>query len=138
VHLNTLRLHDFEGQVDYLWRRTRKRIGIILADLTGRILTALRMPLPHLVRYNYIARMIDQASAHYYTGQTYPGDVILFRASIQPEEIEPDPYLGWGEMVKGTLKIVDITGTHNSIMKEPHLFDLVHALETHLDGKPQT
>ncbi len=134
VHLNTLRLHGFWGQVGYLMRRARKRLGIVFTNMSGSILTALRLPLPHLVRYNYIARIIDQASGNYYTGQAYDGDIVLFKASTQPVGIEPDPYLGWGSMVKGQLKIIDVPGTHNSIMKEPHLLELVHALEAHLES----
>lgn len=133
VHRNTLRLHGFWGKLGYLYRRAYKRSGMILSDLTGNLFLALRMPLPHKIRYNYIARLIDRASMQY-DPAPLEGDVLVFRAGIQPENIRPDPTLGWGLIVRGKLSIIDVEGTHNSIFaNEPHVAALVKKIEAHLD-----
>ncbi len=61
-----------------------------------------------------------------------PGTVTLFRASIQPENIISDPLLGWKDHVAGEIKVINVTGTHNSMIKEPHLSILVKAIEAEL------
>ena len=58
---------------------------------------------------------------------------MLYYASSQPEGIKPDRTLGWANMITGELTIVDVTGTHNSIMMhEPHVAQLVGKLDDHL------
>ena len=89
--------------------------------------------MPSKVRYQYIARLIDHAAQSYPPGRTYLGEAVLFHALTQPEGIRPDPTLGWADLITGDLKIVDINGTHNSIMMhEPHVADLVRMIDNHL------
>jgi thioesterase domain-containing protein len=133
VHRNTLRLHDFAGQVAYLQRRVRKRSEIIYAYLMGPLYNRLRWPMPQALRYNYVRQILNQA-ADAYRPQRYPGPLTIFRASIQPEGIEPDPSLGWREYADGMLTVHDTPGTHNSILKEPHLSGLITQLESHLNS----
>ena len=133
VHLNTLRLHDIKGQVHYLWGRVRHRANLILSRLFASLFLKLHLPLPRKIRYQYIARLIDQAGQIYPRGRTYAGDAILFHALTQPEGIKPDPTLGWANMVTGDLKIRNVAGTHNSIMMhEPHIAELVRQIDDHL------
>ena len=57
----------------------------------------------------------------------------LLDASSPPEGNEPDSSLGWANLITGGLKIVDILGTHNSIMRpEPHVAGLVRKMDEHL------
>ena len=73
--------------------RTTQIVSTLFADL----LLKLHLPMPRKIRYEYIARLIDRAAQNYPRGRTYPGEVILFHASSQPEGIKPDPTLGWGK-----------------------------------------
>ena len=133
VHLNTLRLHDIKGQVRYLLGRARHRGNFILSRLFASLLLRLRLPMPRKIRYEYIARLIDQACQKFPHGRTYAGDAVLFHALTQPEGIKPDPTLGWANMITGDLKRWDVTGTHNSIMMhEPHVAELVRQIDDHL------
>jgi thioesterase domain-containing protein len=133
VHLNTLRFHGMRGQLKYLSGRFRHRLAVILSSLFADLILNLHLPMPRKLRYEYIARMIDRATQTYPPGKTYPGDVVLFHASAQPEGIEPDRTLGWANLITGELKIVDILGTHNSIMMhEPHVAGLVRKMDEHL------
>jgi amino acid adenylation domain-containing protein len=133
VHLNTLRLHGVQGQMKYLSRRLRRRLSLILSGLFADILMKLRLPLPRKIRYEYVARVIDRAAGLYPRGRTYPGEATLFHASSQPEGIKPDRTLGWAELITGELKIIDVTGTHNSVMMhEPHVAELVRKIDNSL------
>jgi thioesterase domain-containing protein len=136
VHMNTLRLHGWRGKLNYLYRRARSRLQKIETSLLGSVLTALRIPLPQNIRYNYVARVLNEIVDHYQPASC-PGTVTLFQASIQPENIVPDPSLGWKDYVTGELKIVEVTGTHNSMMKEPHLSILVQAIQSELQQYQQ-
>ena len=89
--------------------------------------------MPRKIRYEYIARLIEHAAQRYPRGNTYTGDVVLFHASSQPEGIQPDRTLGWGELIKGNLKIVNVVGTHNSVMMHaPHVAEMVRKIDDEL------
>ena len=133
VHLNTLRLHGMKGQFKYLSGRLQHRGTLILSRLSADLLMKFRLPVPRKLRYEYIARLIDLAAQIYPRGRTYSGEVILFHAASQPDGIRTDRTLGWASMITGELKIVDVSGTHNSIMMhEPHVAELVRKIDEHL------
>ena len=133
VHLNTRRVHGIKVQVSVVFRRIQDRVGRIASKLLGDLLLKLGLPMPRKTRYEYIARLIELAAQHYPRGNTYEGDVVLFRASLQPKGIKPDRTLGWGELIKGDLKIVDVVGTHHSIiMHAPHVAELVRKIDAQL------
>jgi amino acid adenylation domain-containing protein len=133
VHLNTLRLHDMKGRLSYLSGRLRHRLTLILSRLSADLLMKLRLPMPRKIRYEYIARVIDRAAQIYPRGRTYSGEVVLFHASSQPEGIKSDRTLGWAGLVTAAIKIVDVPGTHHSIMMhEPHVAELVRKIDEHL------
>jgi amino acid adenylation domain-containing protein len=133
VHLNTLRLHGMKGQWKYLSGRLQRRATLILSRLSADLLMKFRLPVPRKIRYEYIARVIDRAAQLYPRGRAYAGETILFHASSQPEGIRPDRTLGWAKLIRGNLKIIDVTGTHNSIMMyEPHVAELVRKIDDHL------
>jgi thioesterase domain-containing protein/aryl carrier-like protein len=133
VHLNTLRLHGVKGQVNYLSGRARRRTTLILSRLFSDFLLKLGLPMPRKIRYEYIARLIDRAAKSYPRGRTYSGEVILFHALSQPEGIRPDRMLGWADLITSDLKIVDVAGTHHSIMShEPQIAELVRKIDHYL------
>jgi aspartate racemase len=133
VHLNTLRLYGIKDQVSYLFRRLRHRVDLIASKLLAGLLLKLNLPMPRQTRYEYIARLIERAVELYPRGNTYPGDVVLFHASSQPDGIQPDRTLGWGELIKGNLKIVNVVGTHNSVMMHaPHVAEMVRKIDDEL------
>ena len=133
VHLNTLRLHGMKGQLMYLSGRLQHRVTLILSRFSADLLMKFRLPVPRKIRYEYVARAIDRAAQLYPRGRTYAGDVILFHAMSQPEGIKPNRTLGWANLITGDLKVVEVIGTHNSIMMhEPHIAELVQKIDHHL------
>lgn len=78
---------------------------------------------------NYIV-IEDQISkaGRKFVPKVYPGRVTLFRASNQPLGIQPDPTLGWGNIVAGDLEIHEVPGHHGSIVAEPFVRILAEKL----------
>lgn len=60
-------------------------------------------------------------AARAYRVQPYEGAVTLFRATSQPPGIYPDPTNGWGSLVLGDLRILDVPGHHGAIIREPRV-----------------
>ncbi len=56
-----------------------------------------------------------------YAVREYGGDVLLFRASTQPrpDVYFADPTLGWGEVVRGKLEVVEYGGAHADHLRAP-------------------
>lgn len=64
-----------------------------------------------------------------YVPQVYPGNVTLFRATLQPLGIIPDATLGWENLVGGELEIHEVPGHHGSIVAEPYVAVLAEKLK---------
>jgi len=73
-----------------------------------------------------------------YEPKAYSGKVTLFRASVQPLGIYPDPTLGWGPLAPGGLEIHEVPGHHGSIVAEPYVRalaqELTHSIEKALES----
>lgn len=62
----------------------------------------------------------------------YSGKITLFRASIQPYGLKPNPTLGWERFVH-EIEVHEVTGHHTSIVAEPYVRGLAQMLNAHLD-----
>ncbi|MFN0279993.1 MAG: amino acid adenylation domain-containing protein [Pyrinomonadaceae bacterium] len=62
----------------------------------------------------------------------YPGKATLFRASIQPYGLAPDPLLGWEPLVS-EVEATEVVGHHTSIVAEPYVRGLATLLNEYLD-----
>ncbi|MBD2020581.1 amino acid adenylation domain-containing protein [Leptolyngbya sp. FACHB-36] len=95
--------------------KAQHRLGIKLMEATGQALPE-----------NFQDFMYEEQSQRLgstYKLQPYPGAAILFKASEQFSNVslQIDPAMGWGEVIAGGLEIHQITGTHLSILQEPHV-----------------
>lgn len=52
-----------------------------------------------------------------YQPKPYEGNAVLFRAANQLVEY-PDPTLGWGPLIRGDLRMVDIAGDHDDLLRD--------------------
>jgi len=129
-HRGALSRYELPQKLDYLKRRLRHRLSVIQSSLFGRIFVALRLPMPHRIRYDYV-RQINEEAAEKYVPDKYPGTLTIFRAHIQPEGIVQDPHLGW-EGHAERIELVDVMGTHYSIMQKPDLGGLLKHVQAHL------
>ncbi|HEY4089084.1 MAG TPA: non-ribosomal peptide synthetase [Bryobacteraceae bacterium] len=55
-----------------------------------------------------------------YQPKPYEGDAVLFRAANQLVEY-PDPTFGWGPLILGDLRMVDIAGDHDDLLRDAAL-----------------
>jgi thioesterase domain-containing protein len=62
-----------------------------------------------------------------YHPEPYDGPITMFRAESQPRGMH-DPSLGWAELAPGGLEIIEVGGTHVSIMAGTRLAALAKAI----------
>ena len=132
IHRSALSRYNLAQKLNYLLDRLRHRLSVIPSSLFGWIFVVLRLPMPHRMRYDYVRKIIEEAAEKYIPGK-YPGTLTIFRAQIQPDNILPDPYLGW-EGHADNIETVDVEGTHYSIMKSPDLGELLKQVQARLNG----
>ena len=69
-----------------------------------------------------------------YKPAPYDGALVLYKAlDATITYLNAGEYLGWEAHVNGFIKVVDVTGSHNSMMEEPGLTELSLALKAELD-----
>jgi thioesterase domain-containing protein/acyl carrier protein len=69
-----------------------------------------------------------------YKPEPYDGDILLVRARtlpLFPVRLAPD--MGWGSLVKGTVTIRDVAGSHETIMHEPLVAGVAAVLREEVD-----
>jgi len=68
-----------------------------------------------------------------YRPQPYAGDLLLLRAEQgYTPYLNAGPQLGWQALVHGSIRVVEIPGSHVSMLAEPGLSQLAEALREHL------
>lgn len=70
-----------------------------------------------------------------YKLQPYHGRITLLRAEDQSimHKLYEDPTLGWGEVAKGGLDIVEVPGNHAVLMNPPYVERVAHVLREGMD-----
>ena len=73
------------------------------------------------------------AQAQYWP-QPYEGALALFKArESDTQYLGAGMKLGWEEHVRGEIRVVEIPGSHFSMMAEPGVSELVHQLRLELE-----
>jgi aspartate racemase len=143
-HFGNLSTMSAQAKLRYVVQRAvgffKRRVppGMAVArDTDGRIEPAW----PRRIRAGYETAIRAREK---YSPRAYPGRITLFRASRQPSGLD-DPTLGWGRVAGGGVDILEVPGTHVSIMAEPALTALAAAIRGVLetirrnpDGNPPT
>jgi amino acid adenylation domain-containing protein len=129
-HRGALSQYEWPQKLAYLRRRLHHRLSVIQSSLFGWIFVALRLPMPHSIRYAYVRQINEEAAQKYVPGK-YPGTLTIFRAHTQPEGIVQDPYLGW-EGHAECIELVHLMGSHSSIMQMPDLGELLKHVHAYL------
>jgi amino acid adenylation domain-containing protein len=96
--------------------------------------------LPPGVGLDRLARHLDVVRAHLdafaaYRPPRYPGDVVLVRSAEGPA---PDDTLGWGELVEGRVEVVQVGGTHSTLLESPTVEAVAAELGARLARAPST
>jgi len=90
--------------------------------------------LPHDTRYRELERAHWRADFAY-RPRAYSGMVNLFRAREQPEPLASMRALGWDSVALGGVHVIDLPGTHETLIEQPELAD---ALRSVLDRAQQS
>lgn len=74
-----------------------------------------------------------------YEAQPYPGDLLLLRAEQgYTPYLHAGARLGWENHVIGDIQVVEIPGSHVSMLAEPGLTQLARALRSRLDRREES
>ena len=118
------------------WERARKldargcwnMFGAALQRRLARVRDALLVrwyrrrgeALPHTLRYREIERVHLRANDTY-VPLPYHGAITLFRAAEQPDQLAGGPTLGWYSVAKAGMRVIDLPGTHDTLIEQPEL-----------------
>jgi thioesterase domain-containing protein len=64
-----------------------------------------------------------------YTPPVYGGDIVFFQAS----ERVADSTVGWQEIIEGTMEVVQVPGTHYTMLRMPKVAGVADILRTYID-----
>ncbi len=119
--------------VDARVRRTRAARGplhrvvvFLVTEIQGRLLAPVVVacdPSPRR-RQRALLKLCGALYWHH-APRPYDGDVLVVRAAINTR---PPPDLGWSEVVTGALQVVEIPGTHDSVLRVPDVDGLARVL----------
>ncbi|HZP65432.1 MAG TPA: amino acid adenylation domain-containing protein [Rudaea sp.] len=82
--------------------------------------------LPHNIRYRELERVHMRADLAY-RPKPYFGPLTLFRASVPCERGSRSRTLGWDSVALGGLDVVDLPGTHDTLVEQPELASALRA-----------
>ena len=80
-------------------------------------------------------------SENAYCPQLYSGSALLIRFHDEDWKSSPDPFMGWGELVKGGIEAVDVPGGHYTgirLAAAPRLAAILKSRIEKLEGEPRT
>jgi len=93
--------------------------------------------IPRFVRLNDFRRYITVNETQLtawkdYQHKPYSGELLLFRSGENANHRDGDD-LGWGRIMKGDIKIIDVPGDHISMIREPQVKDLASEINAILE-----
>ncbi len=135
--LSNIRVLRTKGKLAYIWRKT----GMLMAHMQvatektiESLLSRFHLSIPHSLAY----KLQDLYDLHLKAYEnlklfSYSGRAAIFRASMQPHGINPDPTLGWGPLMEGELKLIEIPGHYLDMFVEPSIQILAEKLKVYLN-----
>ncbi len=136
-HLDWLSEHG----LGYLFNRAQHRLERFARRLTiagskmSRQVRPMSKSTTQIVSLQDLERLLDEVAAeveHSYRPRTYPGKVILFRATEQGSLSKGSLDLGWKRLCIGDFSVFDIPGDHKGILEGVPASILATYLQPHL------
>jgi thioesterase domain-containing protein len=107
--------------------RTVEKMSFMISSISSKINGAGKnKPSQSLQKLN------DQAALNY-NPEHYPGNVVVFKPQATFSTFD-DPSLGWGDLVKGNLKIVELPLYPKGMIVEPFVQSLAEKLRHEIDN----
>jgi amino acid adenylation domain-containing protein len=125
IHVSNLWQLNWQERIKYITDRFDYRFNKVdPREFLIRELSNLN-PSPHLLN---IINSNFQADHDYYP-QVYTGDMYVFRCQVQSMQYALYKDLGWSDLVNGNVSVLNITGNHYSLLKEPNVGFLAENLK---------
>ena len=105
------------------WKSLRERRHFIEAARNGQ---ALPSGILSVRDANYLA-------SSRYVPQDFAGRITLFRVNEERVGRPEEPTLGWQMLARGGVEIIEVSGTHTSLILEPHVQILAKELKAAMD-----
>lgn len=123
-HLRRMRGLGARRWPAYVWNRLVGRAG----RLVPRRATVAAAPRPEEREIDVLTDTALRATSSY-APEPYPGRVHAFRAATPSEHLfAADPVTSWRELARGGLEVLDVPGSHLTLLRQPD----VQALAGHL------
>jgi amino acid adenylation domain-containing protein len=122
---------------------TRRMNGVRLR-ISRYFLDHGRLP-PAIISHVGVNATLRFAEKEYVVPPVYPGQVLLFRATVVDPELNKllddrphshlfkEPELGWRDRVRSLL-VIDVPAGHSSMLREPAVARLSQVVQEHIDG----
>lgn len=113
-------------------RRRGKLVELNYALALERLSRGESLP-PELVEHHLFRNFITAQAVH--QPRTYAGTMVLFKATeSEMQYLQAGRCLGWGDHVRGEIRVTDIAGSHFSMMAEPGVSQLIEGLRKELEA----
>jgi FkbH-like protein len=119
------KLEFFWAKAKKGWKKIRRRSVWKMNEFQIRYSQTVGGDLPKDLQRNHKA---IQRALEDYIPQPYYGKLTLFRASIQPKGIVPDPYLGWKDLSSDGIEVFECQGSHGAMTVAPYAKALAEKL----------
>ncbi|MEW6405160.1 MAG: hypothetical protein AB1649_25475, partial [Chloroflexota bacterium] len=82
---------------------------------------------------------LNEQAYRAYIPRRYQGRVAIIRSmrgytGDVDKDYSPDPYVGWGRVISGSIETYEVPGDHNEMIREPHVKVLAEYLRTCLES----
>jgi thioesterase domain-containing protein len=118
---------DVRGQWNMVWSAFKRRLVRVNEAAETSWCRLRGIALPHGLRYRELERA-NMRAFYRYEAKPYPALITLIRAEVQPYELNKSRDLGWNSVAQGGIEIVDIPGTHDTLIEQPMLLTALRNL----------
>jgi amino acid adenylation domain-containing protein len=118
---------DVRGQWNMVWSAFKRRLVRVNEAAETSWCRLRGIALPHGLRYRELERA-NMRAFYRYEAKPYPALITLIRAEVQPYELNKSRDLGWNSVAQGGIEIVDIPGTHDTLIEQPMLLTALRDL----------
>ena len=128
-HVGNLRRMESKERFNYLLERGKigkARAQTRLKKMARKLYLGLGRPLPPALRE---VQETTRSRLNPYIPSIYPGKIILFRPSQQPQSYYHLPDMGWGGLAAGGLEIYEVPGRFGAIITEPNVQVMAERLQ---------
>ena len=111
------------------------RWNALLWKISRKVCRVFNLPVPKFARSSLV---VFSSIGQKYEPKTYPGTLLLFRAEGRTAEYGDDLTLGWTDIARDGVVVHQVPGSHLSIMRKPHVDQLIERLLPYLADTTDT